>query len=346
MSLLQLPAEILSQVLDYVGSSYFREDLGHLTICKLWFCHARNAYLKDLRLCQNDLQRLLASGHVEDNLRLVKDNLESLHLDLRGFEDWDSPTFEGPPWNGARATAVLPTWTTMLNNDLTQLANTAREARKLRELRIRTLSENHPALLFCPRRNYLSTSTMRSFLSLESLTVLELDLCGTELISEEDATDSTHICPLIGALLTSLQCLRLRMRRICADALRPLNQDSVLRLSEVIINLRLYEHEGPIMTHSLASLCGTADASIVQLHADIEHEAIFLVFRMISPKTVRVLSHRVSHGQMTSLDVLTGRRMMLADDAAWDDDGEPAEDDAESQESDIEDYISTASDEV
>ncbi|KAK0747294.1 hypothetical protein B0T21DRAFT_343089 [Apiosordaria backusii] len=36
MSLLKLPPEILVQIFDHVGSSYFRSDLSRLAVCKQW----------------------------------------------------------------------------------------------------------------------------------------------------------------------------------------------------------------------------------------------------------------------------------------------------------------------
>jgi len=307
---------------------------------------------------------------VEQNLCLIKESLESLHLNLKGFEDWDSLLYSQSSiermartqaagiiddrlWEDTQAIAALTTWTNTLNNDLVQLATTAKDSRKLRELRIVSLSECHPSLQYRPDRDYLSVNTMQALLSLENLTVLELDLCGTQLRPEKHSVNSFHICPIIGALLANLKRLRLRMRHICSDALRPPDHGSCLRLTEMIVNLSLYQKGALYPSYSYASRCDASGRSIIQLHAEIQHEANLLAKRMASPEMVRVLSHKyppISISiSMTSLDVLAGRRMRLNDDAAWDDDGVPIEDDTESEESeesDIEDSISTASDEL
>jgi hypothetical protein len=48
-----------------------------------------------------------------------------------------------------------------------------------------------------------------------------------------------HLCPSIGALLRTLQILRLRMCSICPDVLKTRGPDTKLRLSTVAINLGL-----------------------------------------------------------------------------------------------------------
>lgn len=208
MSLLQLSPEILIQIMDDLGSSYFREDLGRLTICKQWFRCALTAYFKDLQLSQRTLQRLLSSWHVEKNTLLIKANLEILDLELKGFEDW---YYIPEPQQDADADALdasirdrdLATWTTTLDNNLVQLAKIIKKSRRLRTIRIQASSERNPLIPHLLRRDYLSLSTIRDLLQVENLAVLELDLCGTLLTPrEEHAPDDFHICKSIGALLT------------------------------------------------------------------------------------------------------------------------------------------------
>jgi hypothetical protein len=90
MSLLQLPTETLTQIFNYVGSSYFRSDLSRLTVGKEWNKFARTACFQDSYVTQKSLERLLSSPYEESSLALVKDSVETLGLDLKGFEDWDS----------------------------------------------------------------------------------------------------------------------------------------------------------------------------------------------------------------------------------------------------------------
>lgn len=356
MSLLQLPPEILIQVMDHVGSPYFREDLGRLTVCKQWFRYAHTACFKDLQLSQKSLRRLMFSRDVGRSPLLLKDSVEILDLKLKGFEDWnsvqDSPSnsqstnaLHASSWDGDLGRSLLATWTTVLDNDLTQLAIIAKESRKLRIIRIQALSERHPLFPHLPRRDYLSLSTIRTLLSVKNLVVLELDLCGTSLVPRKEHRDDFHVCTTIGALLTTLRRLRLRMRSICADALRPQHRDAGLRLSEVLINLSL-SNESPMITSAAhTTQCGSTGGGFLKLKADIEAQAEALATLMKSPKIIRILSHSLPRLEMWSLDVLTGRRMILADDMAWEDDGKTVEDDSDSESEILDDGFSTSSDE-
>ncbi|KAI1441524.1 hypothetical protein F5Y02DRAFT_294216 [Annulohypoxylon stygium] len=356
MSLLRLPPEILTQVMDHVGSSYFRHDLGRLTVCKRWFIFARIACFNNLQYSQKTLRRLLSSQDVERSLLAIKGSLEILDLELKRFEDWSSipEPLSNPQdaniwdifiWGGDLGRVLLADWTTVLDNDLAQLAVTVKNSPRLRMIRIQASSERHPLLPHLPRRDYLSLSTVRALLSVENLTVLELDLCGTHLMPRQEHGDDFHVCTSIGALLTNLRRLRLRMRSICPDVLRPQHHDTDLRLSEVLINLSLSEKSPMTTAAAHSTRCGSTGGGFLQLKADIEDQAKALAARMASPKTIRILTHSFPHIETQSLDVLTGKNMTLADNMEWEDDGETVEDhlDLESEISD--DGFSTSSDE-
>ncbi|KAI0003583.1 hypothetical protein F4779DRAFT_601457 [Xylariaceae sp. FL0662B] len=356
MPLLRLPPEILMQVMGYVGSSYFRQDSGRLTVCKQWFIFACIACFKDLQLSQQTLRRLMSSQDVEGSLLLVKDNLAILDLELKGFEDWisipepqsypqDADTLDASFWDGDLGRLVLADWTTVLDSDLAQLAVTVKKSPSLRMMRIRASSERHPLFPHLPRRDYLSLSTIGVLLSVENLTVLELDLCGTRLVPRQEHGDDFHICTSISALLTTLRRLRLRMRSICADVLRPQRDDTSLRLSEVLINLSL-SNESPMTTSAAHSIrCGSTGGGFYQLKEDIEKQAEALATRMVSPKTIRILTHSLPQIEMQSLDILTGKCMILTNDKAWEDDGKTVEDDSDSESEILDGGFSTSSDE-
>jgi hypothetical protein len=113
-------------------------------------------------------------------------------------------------------------------------------------------------------------------------------------------------------------------------------------LSEVIINLSLL-HDSPITAFAVHStVCGSGSGSFLRLKDDVEEQAEALVVHMVSPRLVIILTHSLPQLQMQSLDVLTGKRMMLADDAAWEDNGRIIED--SDSESEAQDDSSTASD--
>jgi len=103
---------------------------------------------------------------------------------------------------------------------------------------------------------------------------------------------------------------------------------------EVLINLSL-SRESPEITHASLSRDFSGSGSMT-LEERLEEQAKALAVHMNSPKVVRVLSHSLPHIEVRSLDVLTGKRMALADEMAWDDDGVTVEEDSDA-ESEIED---------
>jgi len=352
MPLLQLPPETLVQIFNYVGSSYFRSDLSRLTVCKQWSEFAHTACFRDFNVTQKTLRRLLSSPYVESNLSLVKDSLETLDLDLKGFEDWDSIPLSGhdsramniliaPTWDGAHGRAVREAWTTELNNDLLELAAIIKQSQKLHILRIQATSELHP-LLRLIRRDYLFQSTICTLLSASNLTSLELDLCGTRLMPHESQEHGKgfHVCTSIAALLTTLRRLRLRMRSICADILKPRQHSTSLQLNEILINLSLSNESSLTTSAAYARFCGSSTVGFLQMKADIEKQAQVLITRMVAPKIVRVLTHALPSLKMQAFDILTGRNVTLSEGAEWDDDGETIEDQVSDEESEILDLSS------
>lgn len=325
MSLLKLPPETLIQIFNHIGSSFFRSDLSRLTVCKQWTEFARTACFRDFHVTQKTLGRLLSSPHVETSLRLVKDSTETLDLNLKGFEDWDSINVSS--WNDSHGRAVRAAWTTELDRDLVSLATIVKNSRKLRILRIQATSELHPLLRFLERRDYLFLSTTRAFLSPSNLTSLELDLCGTRLVSHQskEQDEGIHVCTSIAALLNTLQRLRLRMRSICADVLKPptaLHRSAFERGAHQPQSIQ----RAPVTTSAAhATCCGSSAGGFLQLKADMEKQAQVLVAQMAAPKIVRILTHELPSFETRAFDVLTDRTMSLGEGAEWDDDGEAIE---------------------
>ncbi|KAH7168085.1 hypothetical protein DER46DRAFT_636257 [Fusarium sp. MPI-SDFR-AT-0072] len=318
MSLPQLPPETLRQIFDRLGSSFFHEDLGRLTICKKWFDFALPACFKHITL--------FSSG-------LAKSN-----LNLGGYQYDISPPY---PQEYARGSTLQPTApnrssrgnsvktrTKALNDDLARLAIIIQKSHRLRVLRISAWSSPLPNP-FSSLEDYLSLSTMRALLSVESLSVLVLDLPGTSLNSSGQQGDESHICPSIGALLPTLRTLHLRMRRICPDVLKTQDLDSTLHLSTVVINLSLLTDQPSITSAAHAKPCGSQGGGLIQLRADVREQAEALVTRMASPQTMRILTHTLPQFDTRSLDVLTGKTMKLDDDTAWEDDGKTIQEDSE-----------------
>ena len=335
------------QVMDYVGSPYFHKDVGRLVVCKRWFVIVRTVIFKHLRLSPKTLRRLLSSRHAVRRLLLVKENLRFFDLEMKGFDYWGSiPDVEkqsrsgnAPPHpediNAAFGNLLCITGAKYLNEDLAKLAKITKESRKLHSIRIEATTieqDSFPSALY-----YLSSSAIHSLLSVDNLMALDLDLrtiCLTISAKGENNPSNFHLCKTIGTLLSTLTRLRLRMRSICADALKPKHHHySNLRLSEVIVNLSLsyVARSTTIKAHS--SNCDSTAWRIKDLETEVETQAKALVPKMTSPKVFRILTHSFLHLEPLSYDVLTGKRMKLTEEMAWEDDGEIVEDGSDGEES-------------
>ncbi|KAM0545645.1 hypothetical protein ACHAPJ_011261 [Fusarium lateritium] len=337
MSLLRLPPETLRQIFDQLDSSFFHEDLGRLTICKQWFDFALPACLKYITLSQEALRNLIISTATNKPSPL-EGSLETLDLYLRGYQHGSPAPY---PLDCALESTLQPTAPSKshgdnavktrieaLNDDLAQLAIIVQRSHTLRTLRIRAWSSHSPDPL-SRAKDYLSIPTMRALLSVENLSILVLDLSGSSLISPGQQEDERHICSSIGALLRTLRTLHLRMRSICPDVLQTQDLDSTLQLSTVVVNLSLLTDQPSTTSAAHSKPCGSQDGGLIQLKADIQEQAEALVTRMASPKTMRILTHSLPQFDIQSLDVLTGKMMVLDDDAPWDGDGKVIQEDSE-----------------
>ncbi|KAJ4309093.1 hypothetical protein N0V84_011712 [Fusarium piperis] len=336
MSLLRLPPETLKQIFDHIGSSFFRQDLGRLTICKKWFEFARPGLFKCITLSQETLRRLICSS-VTKTLALLKNSQETLDLELGGYQAWistrhrrqdpqESIALNAAALNEALRDNPVEAWINVLDKDLTQLATIVQQSRSLRILRIRAWNSPSPDPLDRPQ-DYLSVPTMQALLSVGNLSVLALDLSVGFLDSSGE--NGGHICPAIGALLRTLGTLHLRMSSICPDVLKPPHPDDSLRLSVAVINLSLTKDLPGITSAAHSSRCGSAGGGLLQLKGDMVDAAEALAAGMTSPKTLRILTDSLPHFEIQSLDVLTGKTMMLDDDMAWDEDGKTVKEDSE-----------------
>jgi hypothetical protein len=347
MCLLQLPPEIIVQIFEYVGSAYFCSDMSRLTISKQWSRFAHTACYSEFIVTQKRLRRLLSSPYRKKSLSFVRDSMKAMDLELKGFDYWDSDlgiVVNSPgsvndatssPWSDGDELRRAE-WTAEMNTDISHLAAaTVQQARKLRILRIHASVELRPQDLQFQRRHYLFQSTICDLLSAGNLTSLEIDLCGTETLPDRlhQQEKTLHVCASIGSLLTTLRSLRLRMRHLCADVLKPPSHGTTLRLSKVLINLSL-SNESPLVSSAAHARC-CKSSSFLLLRADVEEQAHILVKQMAAPKMVRLLSHTLPTLQLQAFDVLTSETLNLEDGVEWDGKGEVVEQQWEDAESEI-----------
>ncbi|KAK4208227.1 hypothetical protein QBC37DRAFT_476111 [Rhypophila decipiens] len=294
--LLRLPPEIVVQIFNEIGSFFFQQDLGRLSVCKQWFEFALPACFRHITLSRKTLSSLVTSGHI----------YEPSGYWLRALND-----------------------VATLNNDLTKLATIVQQSPRLCNLRIRICSCNShepPNFPGC----YPQPATIQALLSVENLRLLVLDLSGCYLNSPSQQGDDHHLCPHINALLRTLRTLHVRMRSICPDVLKPRDSPNTLHLSEMVINLSLITNTDLATSAVHSKRCGSEGVGgFLQLKAEIEEQAKALATRMASPRKIRILSHALPQFEIRSLDVLTGKITVLDDDMAWDEDGKSIRDDSE-----------------
>ncbi|KAF2692223.1 hypothetical protein K458DRAFT_382053 [Lentithecium fluviatile CBS 122367] len=206
-------------------------------------------------------------------------------------------------------------WRKQLNSDLVHLANAIKQSRKLRTIcfkaTIGTFLQMNAIALW--GWNTFFPSTLHTFLSVENMTSLELDLSGTDLLPNPTRG-------LIQSIVTS----------ICSAVLEPLNHTKKLRLCEMIVNLSI-THDSPnepSATHDARCFSG----GTLQLKAETEEKVQLLALQMAAPTMVRILTHQSPTKETIELrafDALTCKTSKMVKDLAWDADDEVIVEDSE-----------------
>ncbi|PVI05111.1 hypothetical protein DM02DRAFT_668576 [Periconia macrospinosa] len=342
MMLLDLPAEILFQIFEFVGSAYFRSSWKHLAICKEWSNYAIVACYRDFYVTPKKLARLrhIDSRYTWEGLFRIRNNAKSLEVELNEEDGDQLKILYSQGHGGGRFTRYQRRhdWAVRTDSHLSRLASVVGQSRKLRTLRILATPSSRFIYYHGESEYYdfLFPNTLKSFLlSANHLTTLDLDLSESELVYLVNAPrrlDDYHICSRIAELLTTLEKLRLRMRSICPELLRVPPHKTGLRLREVLINLSLRTHQ-PLMlvllTASHACHCKHFPRTGNRLlKEDMEKQAQELVTHMAAPKMVRILSHETPASKMRAFDAMTGKYIMLGEDTecqGWDEPGEVIE---------------------
>ncbi|KAK2744121.1 hypothetical protein FQN57_004381 [Myotisia sp. PD_48] len=318
MQLLSLPAEILLLVMNCLGPSYFHADVQRLTISRQWHSFAIQIFHRDIYLSASNLERFLVSITRSASGNCFKE----VTLKLHGFHDKES-LYNG---DSIENQLLIAKWTALLDHNLSKLAGYLRST-SVRALHLHAFSECCPYSIYYPRRDYLKINTLSYLLSLDTLTVLDLDTCGNSFLLNKK---HHHICSSISRLLPQLHHLRLRLREICPVALSHPENNQPKYLKRVIINLSLSNENPEITAAAHAKLCDTPSGGFPRLESEIVKQAHLLATHLTDPGIVRVLWHSFPSLEMQSLDILTGKRMRLPPDMGdmgWEDDGETVPED-------------------
>lgn len=319
MSLLQLPLELLSFVIRYLGLEFFRQDIRRLTVFKQWYACAWQLLAKDLHLTPGAITRL--AGEEIATLVRIQPYVKTAALVFEGRSP-SGENVENAALNGDASSTLE--WSARLNTALTTVAAQLKQCPKLRHLRVKAEPEcNDLSLLrISMGQGYLMPKPVDDFLSLRHLTSLEFDIAGS---FPQGPTDngSVHFCASINLLLPSLRRLHCRMNAVCETLLERPKNDSPLQLEEIIVNLSLSELSSTSTSCRFPKRCQPVPGeSFTQLRQSIERQASTLALGLDSPRIVRVITHRIPSLSIEAFDAITGQRLGLENNMQWDADGE------------------------
>lgn len=330
MLLLQLPPEILRQIFDYCGSSYFQENPTRLTVSNRWYEFALPAYWKHLALSPIALDCLTRS-RTPNRSSSLRNNLQSLTIQLGGNQEFppvseiadaeNTTISDGVQNHGAGNQPSV--WIRKLNTNIEQLIMSIKSSYKLHTLKLHALPLPPPGIIANPEP-YVLPRTIQESLTLINLRHLVLDISSYFIPESGGDTGHLHICHTVGRLLQTLETLHLRLPSICLEALAPPESSTTIPLTNLVVNLSLYSDVSGITLAPHSSRCNSGQGGLLE---SMRKQADNLTRRMASPKVVRILTYLPVHFELQSFDVLTGKIMKLDVEAEWDDDGEIVEED-------------------
>ncbi|KAI1422711.1 hypothetical protein F5Y12DRAFT_761369 [Xylaria sp. FL1777] len=332
MQLLELPAELVLHILTYVGPGFFHQNLDYLTISRQWYSFAWHVFVRDLQLTSRSLMRL-----TEDVAAFMppssQPRIATVELSLEGFKEPNPLTQIDRRGTYGVDVDDVDEWTAHLNYSLACLAAMLQQCPALRGLKLNAGSEYELGYLW--RHGYLMLKPLADLLSVCHLTSLEFDIGYYALGQTDDS--HVHLCCYINSLLKSLRRLHCRMTNICERLLEPPEDDTPLKLEEVIINLCLSEPSESIMFYRVPRHCQSIPGeSFWRLKDAIENQAATLACHLSNPRMVRVVWHKLPAPRIFAFDAMTGQRLRLGEtNTEWDADGEVVDDDLWEDELDL-----------
>lgn len=231
-----LPSEIWLMVLECLPPSFFQQDIGRLAVSKRWYSLAFPAFYPRIEFTPRVISRVVhrKSPAMDQSRAMLCKTLRCVDIVLDGLPE-QPPSL--PDENEYDTDLVC--FNTPAN--LVRFSTMLLEFCELKTVRFAARWPNRAWPADPLQLDYLSIRSLQPYLSmLTHVTSLDLDLCGTDIIGENDGAAATgddddsddadaeasspiHFCDFIRPLFSRLTTLRLRMRTICALALQPLN---------------------------------------------------------------------------------------------------------------------------
>ncbi|KAK3303972.1 uncharacterized protein B0T15DRAFT_485771 [Chaetomium strumarium] len=234
----RLPPEIWMIIFEHLPASFFQRDIRRLMVSKSWYSLALPAFYPRIEFTPRVISRLVhrKTASLSRTRSLLRKTLRSVNIVLDpGLGLYPPGVRGGRVVGGDPKTACFNT-----PSNLTRFGRMLLDFGALTHVRFTAYWPNREWRADPLQANYLSTSSLRPYLHLalttQHVASLDLDLCGTN-ITDDDGR-AVHFCWHVRPLLSRLRSLRLRLRRICHEALWPLD-DQPVTLGEISLNLYL-----------------------------------------------------------------------------------------------------------
>lgn len=297
MSLTQLPPEILLSIFDLLGSEFFHQDVGRLTVSRRWYDfawpvfaeHVELQTAKSLTAFTADEGLLLRANPYLTSLILSLDNA-SLNLGRLPVTDDDRGR-----------------WMANVQSALARLTAGLQQCSRLRSLRLRFLIYDA----------YLLADNLLELVATRHLTSLYIDGAGSGRLYRGSEI-STHpcFCRSISPLLRTLRRFHCRLDFVCPRLLEAPADGALVDLEELVVNLSRPIVAGEGYSYSRRCL-PSFPGRLVRLKKDMETQAASLARRMKNPRMVRVMSHELPAMGVYAFDVLREQHIRLKPGAEW-----------------------------
>ena len=218
-----LPVEIWLKIIESLPVSFFQQDIRRLAISKCWYSLAHPIFFPEYT--PKIITRFL--HHRSKTLAKTRSIIQKSQQHVK-------IVLEGIPFEG-NISGISPSTA----SDLTAFGLLLRRFSGLKELTFVARWPNRDWLADPLQLSYLPFKSIVPYMLDDRLTTVVLDLCGTSVVGGYNAGAVMHFCPHVGSLLCRVKTLRVRMRRICEEALKTPSSGAEITVGEVTVNLYL-----------------------------------------------------------------------------------------------------------
>lgn len=355
--LMDLPTELLCQILEEVGGSHLRRGKGSARLCvsRKWYAAARPVYLSGLEVTKINIfgHNLgdLDTKYSNTGLRpLMHKNTRKLRVRVLGHY-WDEPSSREPSGHGddlneppfdfelPEHIAALVDWRDdTLRPHLNTLFTDLHNFEALEVLKFEATADSEVGQERGPHWDYLYQSTVLAFLHnlpiIHDLNHLTLDISGLRNGLLSDVNSELHLCTSIGKVLPRIEHVRLRMPTLCPTILdidEPL-PPQFIKLKTLVIKLHLptFLHTDEARIQPCPQMRGTRTSqSLLQTLARSSDVFLKKLARLRQEDSHEMIGFRISFAFprtpcVSTLDCLTMKLQSLPEETyLYEDDGKP-----------------------